>query len=309
MIAEALLRGLSALFRPRLLLIYWSTSVLLSLGVAAGHHGLTHEAYSQLPDPQALSASTSSPWVEDFAAANGPALTVLSSAAGVSLWLWLLVTTLLAGGLVRAFERRAETERRERGERWDLRTFLGDAGRFAFRMLRLFALTLVMAFALDWLFNDKLASWHDETLVAIESERLSVLTDWLRQGLFALALFLLATWTDFARVQVVLERRNSVLAGLVSAAEAITRRPVEVLGLGGFFVALEWLAMVLAAMLLSGLRTDSMEQLAWWMLGAQLLVILRLGLGFARIAAYTAIGEDLREERQARLSPGVSVAD
>ena len=74
--------------------------------------------------------------------------------------------------------------------------------------------------------------------------------------------------------------------------------------LGGFFVALEWIAMVLFAVVLGRIRTDSLEQLGWWLLGSQVLVLLRMGLGFARVAAYTAVAEDLRSESETRLIPG-----
>jgi hypothetical protein len=305
-ISEALARGLSAIVRPRLLLTYWLLSVVLSLGVALGYQALAFEATGQLPDPGSIAAEPASPWTEDFARANGNAMPALSRGAGAATWAWIFATTLLAGGLVRAFEARAAERRRAEGETWTLRVFLADAGRHAPRMLRLLAVTLVLAFSLDWLFNEALGEWHDQNLVAIESERLSVLTDWLRQGSFALSLFLLATWTDVARVQVVLERRGSVLAALASAANALLRRPVEILGLGGAFVAAEWIAMVVFAALLGRVRTDSFEQLGWWLLGSQALVLVRLGLGFARVAAYTAVGEDLRADRELRLSPGAA---
>ena len=308
MIAEALLRGLSAVLRPRLLLIYWLLSVLLALCVVGPGQVLVREGTSQLPDAAAFAAHPSAPWIDDLARTNAPALTVLSGGAGLVIWLWILSTAFLSGGLVKAFERRAAEERRDRGEAWGLRVFFGDAGRFGLRMLRLLLATLVVAFALDWFFNGLLGDWHAEHLVAVESERLTVITDWIRQGLFALSLFLLATWSDLARVQVVLERRGSVLAGLVSGANVLLSRPVEVLLLGGFFVAVEWIAMLAAASWLAGLRTDSLHELGWWLLGAQALVLLRLGLGFARIAAYTAIGEDLREERETRLRPATAPA-
>jgi len=168
-------------------------------------------------------------------------------------------------------------------------------------MFRLLVITLVLAHAADWLFNEILATWHAEHLDVMESERFSVITDWLRQGCFALVIFLIATWSDIARVQVVIEQRGSVLGGLVSAANAIVNRPVELLGLGGFFVALEWIAMTLFAVVLGRIRTDSLEQIGWWLLGSQVLVLLRMGLGFARVAAYTAVAEDLRSESETRL--------
>jgi uncharacterized membrane protein YvlD (DUF360 family) len=306
--AEALLRGLSAILRPRLLLIYWLLSVLLALPVVGAGQAVLFEGTSQLPEPEAFAAEPAAPWVDDLARTNAPALTALSSSAGVVVWLWILATTMLAGGLVKAFERRAVTERRERGEAWGLRVFLGDAGRFALRMLRLLAVTLVIAFAWDWLCNTILVKQHEQWLTAVEDERVTVVSDWLRQWLFAGGLFLLATWTDLARVQVVLERRGSVLAGLVSAANALLQRPMEVLGLGAFFVVVEWIAMALGAIVLGRIRTDSLDQLGWWLLGAQVLILLRLGLGFARIAAFTAIGEDLREERETRLTPSTAPA-
>lgn len=308
MIAEALLRGLSAILRPRLLLIYWLSSVLLALPVIGAGQALVFEGSSQLPDPGAFAAEPSGPWIDDLARTNAPALTVLSGSAGVVVWLWILTTTLLAGGLVKAFERRAAAERRERGDAWGLRVFLGDSGRFALRMLRLLAVTLVIAFAWDWLMNGILGTQHGELLTAVEDERVTVVSDWLRQWVFVGGLFLLATWTDVARVQIVLERRGSVLAGLVSAANALLQRPVEIFGLGAFFVAVEWIAMVFGAITLGRIRTDSVEQLGWWLLGAQLLILLRLGLGFARVAAFTAIGEDLREERETKLAPSTAPA-
>lgn len=301
--ADALLRGLAAIFRPRLLLIYWFLSVLLALAIAVGYESMIAEATEQLPDPGALASEAAAPWVDDLASANGPTLAVLGKGAGVSVWLWMLTTTLLFGGLVRAFEQRAAERREREGESWGLRVFLGDAGQFAFRMLRLLIVTLLLAHAADWLFNETLKTWHDEHLVAIESERFSVLTEWLRQGLFALVIFLIATWSDIARVQVVIEQRGSVLGALVSAGNAILSRPVELLGLGGFFVAVEWMAMIFFAVGLGRIRTDSMEQLGWWLLGAQVLVLLRLGLGFARVAAFTAVAEDLRSESETRLGP------
>jgi hypothetical protein len=307
-IAEALLRGLSAILRPRLLLIYWLLSVLLALPVVGAGQAVVFEGTSQLPEPGAFAAEPAAPWIDDLARTNAPALTALSGSAGVVIWLWILATTLLAGGLVKAFESRAASERRERGESWGLRVFLGDSGRFALRMLRLLAVTLVIVHAWDWLMNTVLATQHEQLLTAVEDERVTVVSDWLRQGIFAGGLFLLATWTDLTRVQVVLERRGSVLAGLVSAADALIRRPVEVLGLGAFFVAVEWIAMVLGAVVLGRISTDSLEQLGWWLLGAQVLVLLRLGLGFARIAAFTAIGEDLREERETKLAPSTAPA-
>lgn len=303
MMAEALLRGLSALVRPRLLFIYWFLSVSLSLAVLAGYETTVFEATGRLPDPGALAAEPAEPWVGDFARANGSTLAVLGRGAGVVVWLWLLVSTGLTGGLVRAFEKRAAERRERAGESWGLRVFLADSGQFAFRMLRLLIVTLVLVHAADWLFNGLLATWHSEHLDVQESERLAVLTDWLRQGLFVLLLFFIATWSDLARVQVVIEQRGSVLGALVSAANAIVTRPVEVLGLAGFFVATEWIAMALFAGGLARIRTDSFEQLAWWVLGSQVLVLLRLGLGFARIAAYTAVAEDLRSECESRLSP------
>jgi hypothetical protein len=302
--AEALLRGISALFRPRLLLIYWLLSVLLSVAVLIGYEATVFDAMRQLPEPGALAAEPASPWTDDFSRANGATLAVLGQGAGVAVWLWILATTLLSGGLVRAFEQRAIDRRKREGEAWGLRVFLADAGQFAFRMLRLLLVTLVLAHAADWLFNDVFATWHGESLDVTESERFSVITDWMRQGLFALVIFGLAIWSDVARVQVVIEQRGSVLGGLVSAANALLVRPVEMLGLGAFFVAVEWIAMALFAVALGRVRTDSPEQLGWWLLGSQALILLRLGLGFARIAAYTAVAEDLRSESEARLSPG-----
>ena len=69
---------------------------------------------------------------------------------------------------------------------------------------------------------------------------------------------------------------------------------------------LSTIAMVVFAAMLGRIRTDSLEQLGWWLFGSQVLILLRLGLGFARIAAYTAVAEDLRGESEARLSPATA---
>jgi hypothetical protein len=301
--AEALMRGLGAIFRPRLLLIYWLLSVVLAAGVMLGFQWIAKDATGALPDQGTLAAEAPSPYWDDFREANGKALGVLGSGASFVTWLWILATTVLAGGLVRAFEKRAAENRKREGRIWTLRTFLGDSGQFAFRMMRLLVVALVLAHAADWFFNGVLKTWHDEHLVAIESERVSVMTDWLRQGLFALVIFLIATWSDVARVQVVIEQRSSVLGGLVSAGDALISRPIELLGLGAFFLTTEWLAMVFFAVGMDRIRVDSGQQIVWWVLASQLLILLRIGLGFARVAAYTSVAEDLRAESEARIGP------
>ena len=222
--ADALMSGLGAIFRPRLLLIYWLLSVVLALGVTLAYQAEVQRTTSSLPDPGGLAAEGPAPFWDDATAAMGPALRVVGHGASAVTWAWLLATTLLAGGLVRAFEKRAAENRKREGRIWTLRTFLGDAGQFALRMLRLLLVTLVLAHAADWLFNGQLKEWHDRYLVAIESERFSVLTDWLREGLFVLVIFLIAVWTDLARVQVVVEQRSSVIGGRGSYSEALYNR-------------------------------------------------------------------------------------
>jgi len=87
--AEALMRGLSAIFRPRLLLIYWLLSVLLALGIVAGYETSLLGATSHIPDPGAFAAEPASPWLDDVARSNGSTMAVLGQGAGAAVWLWM----------------------------------------------------------------------------------------------------------------------------------------------------------------------------------------------------------------------------
>lgn len=292
MTALAILRGIGGALRPRVVLTLYAVNLLLALAVAVPHALLLDPVTSELPDPGLQAEHLRPPWSDDLAREHSAALGVLGQAAGAAGWLHVLAMTVLVGGVVRAHERRAAESRAEKGQAWSVRDLFADGAAHAGRMLRLLVVAMLFTFLAGFVFNRTLVDVHERYFSAISSERLSVLADWSREGLFLVVLFVLTTWLDLARVRVVVEGRRSSLAALVSAADGILRRGVPTLIVAATFLLAELGVMALGSAVLAGTPTRSWASIAAWTAAGQLLVLSRVALGSGRLAAFTSLVED-----------------
>lgn len=166
-------------------------------------------------------------------------------------------------------------------------------------MLRMLALSLPLFYVMDLALNTGLGKLVDRYLMDIENERVGITCDWLRQGLFLAGVFAVATWFDHARAKLVVDEQRSALVALSASIVSLARRPFPVLTVAAVFLGAELAAMVVGAGLVARLETGSIGELAAWIAATQLLILLRVGLGFGRIAGLVALAEEEREDRLA----------
>jgi hypothetical protein len=296
MTSQALLRGMGAMFRPRLLAILYLVSLVLSLAMALPYRAALDAELAAQPDPAAKAEQVAQPWWDDFKRAQAPALVALKQGSGLAIWSWILMSALLSGGVIGAFDRRAADDREKAGRPWTLGVFGADAGRHALPMLRFLGFSLLVAWLCDELLNGMVAGKLSKASALWESERLAVVADWALQGSFLLLFFGLAAWVDLARVQLVLEKRRSILASLVHAADRALSHPVAVFLPLLIFLGLELGLMALGSRLLAAISTGSSTGLWTWLAVSQLLVLCRLGLGLARLGGLASVVEGDVEE-------------
>jgi hypothetical protein len=297
----ALGRAAAGILRPRLLLFFWILSVLLGLVVALPFERTLAGATGALPDAGEAAARLGVPWWDDFGRAHAPTLAALGTAAGAVVWLHVLLGSLLVGGVIASFDSRAAARRRESGDRWDFGVFLADVGRQAGPMLRILLLGLPLFWLVDLAVNRGLATLFHDAFGDLENQRSEVLAEWLRQAILLVLVLLASTWLDLARARAVVGGRRSALAALADAASSAVSHPGPVAAVSLVFLAAELAVMGVGASVLASVRTDSWRELATWVVGAQVIVLLRLGLGFGRLAGYVAIAEEERADREARV--------
>jgi len=218
-VRRALMTGLRApVSRWRLVLVLWLGRLLpallffgLPVFAAANARLAHHPDAGKLLDPGADASGFAYAWYSDsFRGA-------LADSGDRLFWLilfgWLFVTFLGGGIVARLVNGPSES-------------FLSECGRYMGRFLRLAAVVVCGAYAVDVGVNAVLAESHTEGARVHELQAFAWNKTWIRGALFLTVLQILGAIHSYARIDIVaFERRSATIAFLRGLATLILRLP------------------------------------------------------------------------------------
>lgn len=203
------------------------------------------------------------------------------SAGGALALLAMLIGAFSAGGWLQVFLERTEGE--------SVRKFFYGGARFFLRFVRVLVVTLLVLQLLrwvlhgrpwEWLVLEKLCGLSKPDMELFESEQHARTVELAQTFLHALGFALVMAWADFTRTRLAVHgTRSAVWAGLCTAG-AMCLHPVRMLRPLALLLAIEVLALTLAAALLAQLEGSLGADSSAWTLVA--FVTTSLGVHIAR---------------------------
>lgn len=217
---NALRTGLRRAIRSRgMILLLYAVSFLSALPLALGFRSAALSVVGSSRAPEVLLQGFDLTVIGDFLKSGGAAVTGVMGTVFPATILFLLLSAVLSGGVYASL--------RSTTENWTAASFLSACGRYAGRLLRLLCLSLLMYLAVAALLliaGGAIA--HSLTKDAVGEDTV-ILAQLAVGGVAACALYFLSLCIDYARVDIVLRDRRSIVQAVREGARFLLRRPLS----------------------------------------------------------------------------------
>ncbi|MGH9510330.1 MAG: hypothetical protein ACRD2Q_09560 [Terriglobales bacterium] len=266
-VARAISTGLAATWRAQwMVFLFFGCHLLLAAAVAAPMHSAIADHVGRSAVGEELARGFSAAWLTEFQIAYEAFLKSFSIAVVYAGILFLALNTVLSAG---AYEVLAG------GEGARLHAFGRGVGKYFTRFARLALIASALYFTAFWIWNDlavqQLERWFEDSTREAWHFRLNL----VRVALLFASVMLVNLLVEYARADMVVRQRESILATLGQAAGFVLRRLPSVLTMYLALGSLTTLAIAGYAAFARYFPQDRPAAILLWFLVAQLLFWLR----------------------------------
>lgn len=264
-LSNILLRGITSTNRSwRVIIVLFVSILLLAAALAFGFHSALKEGFGDSMMPQRLLESFDSNVFNDFMREHPGFLQPFGAQV---VWLaifWLVLNTLLGGGIIAALQR---------GSSESFAEFFSDCGKYLGRFFLLFLFAAVVFTIISTVWLMMVGIVYASLTMGSTTEVAGVVWFFIAAGVFLLPLFLLMIVFDYTRVWIVVEDSSSILSAFWQSTKFVFRH---------FLTTFGWQLLMILGLLILGLL--------YWLLADSLAMATGLSIFVAFLLQQISVG-------------------